>query len=80
MAKQKGKGAGQSQVAEKNGKLRQLMEFFEESKVEIKKVVWPTQKETVTTCVAVLIFTVVMALFLGLVDVGLSKVVEAILS
>jgi len=61
-------------------KTKELVEFFEESKVEIKKVVWPTRKETVTTCVAVLVVSVVIALYLGVVDLTLSKIVEAILS
>ncbi len=62
------------------GKVKEFIEFFEESKVEIKKVVWPSRKETVTTCIAVIVLTIVMALYLGLVDLGLSKIVEAILS
>ncbi len=62
------------------GKIRQFKDFFEESKVEIKKVVWPGRKETVATSVAVLVFTLVAALFLGLVDGGLSWLVNVILS
>ncbi len=62
------------------GKVRQFKDFFEESKVEIKKVVWPGRKETIATSVAVLVFTLVAALFLGLVDAGLSWLVNVILS
>ncbi|WFS63660.1 preprotein translocase subunit SecE [Pseudodesulfovibrio thermohalotolerans] len=85
MAKKKGKKAAekqavQSQAAGLKGKLTELKEFFEESKVEIKKVVWPTRKETVTTCIAVLVVSVVIALYLGVVDLALSKIVETILS
>jgi preprotein translocase subunit SecE len=85
MAKKKGKKSAekqgaQSQAAGLTGKIREFIEFFEESKVEIKKVVWPTRKETVTTCIAVLVVSVVIALYLGVVDLALSKIVEAILS
>jgi len=82
MAKKKGKstGAEEAQATGLVGKAKELMQFFEESKVEIKKVVWPTRKETVTTCVAVLIVSVVIALYLGVVDFALSKIVETILS
>jgi preprotein translocase subunit SecE len=73
----KAKSGESASLGEKVG---QLKEFFEESKVEIKKVTWPSRKETITTCVAVLILTVVMAAYLGVVDVILSKVIEAILS
>ncbi len=61
-------------------KIQQFREFFEQSKVEIKKVTWPTRKETISTGVAVLILTLVMALYLGVVDLALSRLVEFILS
>jgi len=85
MAKKKGKIAAEKQAAQTspNGlvlKVKEFIEFFEESKVEIKKVVWPTRKETITTCVAVLVVSLVIALYLGIVDLALSKIVEAILS
>ncbi len=84
MAKKKGKKAAEKQAAQAPagllGKIKELVQFFEESKVEIKKVVWPTRKETITTCVAVLVVSVVIAIYLGIVDLALSKAVEAILS
>jgi preprotein translocase subunit SecE len=43
-------------------------------------VTWPSRKETIATCSAVLVLVVVMSLFLGVVDMGLAKLVEAILS
>lgn len=61
-------------------KARELGEFFEQSKGELKKVVWPGRKEITATTIAVLVLTVVMAIFLGLVDLGLSKIVQAILA
>ncbi len=84
MAKKKNKGAGAQQTKAEpagiGGKFKEFSEFLEQSKVEIKKVVWPTQKETIQTCTAVLVLVVVMSLFLGVVDMGLSKLVEVILS
>jgi preprotein translocase subunit SecE len=61
-------------------KAGQLKEFFEESKVEIKKVHWPSRKETIATCIAVLVLTTVMAVYLGVVDMALSAAIEAILA
>ena len=66
--------------APEGSKVTQLKEFFEESQVEIKKVVWPSRKETVQTSIAVLALVVVMSLFLGFVDLSLTKLVEYILS
>lgn len=85
MAKKKGKNSAAQQADKQAGgglaeKVREFGTFFEESKVEIKKVVWPSRKETVTTCIAVLVVTLVISLYLGIVDFGLSKLVEAILS
>jgi len=86
MAKNTAKGSsGQQgeQAPEPSGvaaKAQELKVFFEEAQVELKKVTWPTRKETVTTCVAVMILVTVMSLFLGIVDLGLSKVVELVLS
>lgn len=61
-------------------KAHQLKEFFEESKVELKKVTWPSRKETISTSIAVVVLTIVMSLFLWIVDLGLSKIVAFILS
>ena len=44
------------------------------------KVTWPTLRETRATSVAVLAFVVAMALFLGVVDLGLSKLVSLLFS
>jgi len=40
-----------------------LQAFIQGSRVEIRKVVWPTKQETTQTAVAVFVFTLVMALF-----------------
>ncbi len=61
-------------------KVGELRDFFEESKVELKKVTWPTRKETIATSLAVLVLTVVMALYLGVVDFGLSRLIQFILT
>lgn len=62
------------------GKILEFKDFFEQSKVEMKKVTWPTRKETLMTCSSVLFMVVVVSAFLGLVDMGWAKIIEAILS
>lgn len=54
--------------------------YLELSRAELRKVTWPTLKETRATSVVVLAFVVVMAIFLGVVDLGLSKLVSLLLS
>ncbi len=47
---------------------REFVVFAGESIAEVKKVVWPTRKETMQTTAAVFAFVVVMAIFLWLSD------------
>jgi preprotein translocase subunit SecE len=53
---------------------KQFAVFAGESVAEVKKVVWPTRKETVQTTAAVFAFVVVMAVFLWITDKGLEWV------
>ena len=76
IAEKHGEGSS-SGIAAKAGAFK---EYLEESKAEIKKVVWPTRKETLATCIAVLALVVVMSVYLGLVDLGLTHLVKFILS
>lgn len=54
--------------------------FLSEVKVEVKKVTWPSKKEAIggTTVVVIVVFLV--ALFLGIVDALLSKMVQALIN
>ena len=51
---------------------REFAVFAGEALGEVKKVVWPTRKETMQTTAAVFAFVVVMALFLWLTDKSLE--------
>ena len=53
--------------------------FAGESVDEVKKVVWPTRKETIQTTAAVFAFVVVMALFLWLTDKSLEWVLYEVI-
>ncbi len=59
---------------------QQGVEFLKEVKVELKKVTWPTRKQTTGTTIVVIIFVFVVAGFLGLFDFGLSKLVQVVLT
>jgi len=48
--------------------------FAREAVTEVRKVVWPTRKETVQTTGMVFAFVVVIAIFLWLTDLGLEWV------
>ncbi|MCP3875701.1 MAG: preprotein translocase subunit SecE [Desulfobacteraceae bacterium] len=59
---------------------QRAMRFFQEVQVELKKVTWPTRKQTTGTTIVVIIFVFVVAAFLGLFDFGLSKLVQVVLT
>ena len=48
--------------------MKKLIRYFKESRLELKKVVWPTRDEVVTSTKVVLVSTAIFALVLGLVD------------
>jgi len=55
------------------------IQFLREVKIELSKVTWPSRKQTIGSTIVVLVFVFAIALFLGMVDIGLSSVVRLIL-
>jgi len=54
-------------------------QFFREVRVELKKVTWPSRKETIASTSVVLITVVLVSFFLGIVDLGLSRLIKIFL-
>ncbi len=54
-------------------------QFLIEAKQELKKVTWPNKQQTMNSTWVVILVTVVLAVFLGVVDMFLSKAVGLIL-
>ena len=57
-----------------------LWEFFQGSRVEIKKVIWPTRQETLQTTLTVFVFVLIMGIFFWLLDFLLLFLTTAITS
>ena len=57
----------------------QAREFLREVGVEMKKVTWPTRKETIAGTGVVLVMTLVMAAFFLVVDTILTAIVSRVL-
>jgi preprotein translocase subunit SecE len=75
----------QNQVGEANTEkapspVTRLVRYLEDARGELRKITWPTLKETRRATFAVLGFVAVMAVILGLVDLALSSLIKAILS
>jgi preprotein translocase subunit SecE len=58
---------------------RTFIAFSRESWEEAKRVVWPSRKETLQTTGVVFLFVCTMAVFMWLVDWGLTRVTQALL-
>jgi preprotein translocase subunit SecE len=59
--------------------VRQLTTFIQESWQELKKVHWPSRKETYAATAVVILVVVFISIFLALVDLGLTKAIQAII-
>ena len=57
-----------------------LWEFFQSSRIEIKKVIWPTKQETLQTTLTVFVFVLIMGIFFWLLDFLLLFLTTAITS
>ena len=45
-----------------------IVNFFEQVKQEIAKVVWPTKRETISSSIMIFVFSILFAVFFFLVD------------
>lgn len=51
--------------------------FMTGSRVEVRKMVWPTRAETVQTTIVVVIAVIILSIFLFLIDKGLGSLVDS---
>ncbi len=60
-------------------RLAQMRKFFNEVRVEARKVTWPERKETMQATLMVFVMVIFVALFLWLVDSILSWLVQKVI-
>ncbi len=58
---------------------RQAWEFAREARTEVRKVVWPTRKETLQTTAVVIVMVSIVAVFLWLLDMLLAWIVRSVI-
>jgi len=58
---------------------KQRFKFIGEIIAELKKVVWPSRREATYLTTLVIVFTVAVAIILGVIDYGFSKLMNVIL-
>ena len=59
--------------------IQKVTQFLKEAKVELKKVTWPTPKQTMASTAVVIIIVFIVAIYLGIIDFALAKLVKFIL-
>jgi preprotein translocase subunit SecE len=59
--------------------IENITQFLKDAKVELKKVTWPTPKQTLASTAVVIIIVFIVSIYLGLVDFALAKLVKFIL-
>ena len=72
-------GAKATAATQDKNILNRSIQFLREVKVELKKVTWPTRKQAIGSTVVVIVVVMIVSLFLGVVDMGLSSMIRAVL-
>lgn len=66
-------------VAVTSAQGKAAVEFARSSRTELRKVVWPTGKETTQVTLVVIVLVILIALFLWIVDWSLGLLVETLI-
>jgi len=59
--------------------VRHATEFIQEAWQELKKVHWPSRKETYAATLVVIVVVVLISIYLALVDLALTKAIQAVI-
>ena len=59
--------------------MAKVIQFFKESRAELKRVVWPTKDDVISSIKVVIISTIVVALILGLLDLGFTELFRIVM-
>ncbi len=72
-----------AQVAKKDKKpgfFSKAIRFLKEVNGERKKIIWPSKSKVINNTIVVIVFMVFVALFIGLIDLGLGALVDLMYS
>ncbi len=62
-----------------NSFLQQALHFFREAYAELKKVSWLTRREAVASTIVVILLVIIIAVFVSLTDLILSRILGILL-
>ena len=77
--KKQAPAAAPATVKPKDNIFSKSAQFLREVKVELKKVTWPSRKQTIGSTVVVIVLVMLISLFLGVVDLGISSLIRMVL-
>lgn len=66
-------------IAMQTEKGRSLWIFFQDSQIEVRKVVWPTRQETLQTTMIVILVVIIVSIILWLLDMFLGWSVRSLM-
>ena len=78
-AKKQTAAASPAAIKHKDNIFGKTAQFLREVKVELKKVTWPSRKQTIGSTVVVIVLVMIISIFLGAVDLGLSSLIRIVL-
>jgi len=79
IAKKKSQVTGVAAAKPETNIFHSSIQFLREVKIELKKVTWPSRKQTIGSTAVVIALVLLISLFLGFVDIGLSNLIRAVL-
>lgn len=59
--------------------VKKVRPFFDEVKAEMFKVAWPTRQEAMAGTVLVVVVSVLLSIFIGVMDLSFSKLIRVLL-
>lgn len=74
------KKAAEKKKAEKKGVWKTITQFLKDVRIEMKKVIWPSRQEVINYTIVVLVTVTVVATFILVLDLGLSRLLNLIVS
>ena len=77
--KKQSAAAGPVAAKPKDNIFTKTAQFLREVKVELKKVTWPSRKQTIGSTAVVIALVMIISLFLGVVDFGISNLIRIVL-
>jgi preprotein translocase subunit SecE len=61
-------------------KVKRLFAFLREARAELKKVTWPGKQQIWYSTLVVIVFTILVSIYLGIIDFALTGVLSLVFS